>query len=157
VIPNCAATRHIHSTLGRMRPAILEPPNLGLWRQVSGRHANARRVSLDGLTRTEIRAGNPVSACCCGKAPDRPATPLTSASVRCSMPASRCPMAWFSRPRHYYVGPVDPSYGIVGPAVHTANRMDRFTDTMLSNRLLVVGKASAALNRRSIASTVPPT
>ena len=34
VIPNCAATRHIHFTLDGSGPAVLEPPNLDLWPKV---------------------------------------------------------------------------------------------------------------------------
>src|SRR4030088_3770554 len=55
VIPNCAATRHIHFTLDGSGPAGLEPPNLDLWPKVQWvADAGARRVSLDGLARAEI-------------------------------------------------------------------------------------------------------
>src|SRR5450432_2447258 len=50
VIPNCAATRHIHFTLDGSGPAVLEPPNLDLWPKVKwAADALARRVSLDSL------------------------------------------------------------------------------------------------------------
>jgi len=55
VIPNCAATRHIHFTLDGSGPAVLEPPNLDLWPKVQWvADAGARRVSLDGLARAEV-------------------------------------------------------------------------------------------------------
>src|SRR5258708_3484834 len=60
VIPNCAATRHIHFTLDGRGPAVLEPPNLDRWPKVhSSADASARRVSLDGLTRAEIASWKP--------------------------------------------------------------------------------------------------
>src|ERR1700721_4332690 len=34
VIPNCAATRHIHFTLNGNGPAVLQPPDLDLWPKV---------------------------------------------------------------------------------------------------------------------------
>ena len=55
VIPNCAATRHAHFTLDGTGPAVLVPPDLSQWPKVTWRpDAQARRVSLDGLTREEI-------------------------------------------------------------------------------------------------------
>jgi fumarate hydratase class I len=60
VIPNCAATRHIHFTLDGSGPALLEPPDLDLWPKVQwAADASARRVSLDGLTRAEIASWKP--------------------------------------------------------------------------------------------------
>src|SRR3981081_2861818 len=60
VIPNCAATRHIHFTLDGSGPAVLEPPDLDLWPKVQWTaDASARRVSLDGLTRAEIATWKP--------------------------------------------------------------------------------------------------
>src|ERR1700723_1242334 len=60
VIPNCAATRHIHFTLDGKGPALLEAPDLDLWPKVHwSADASARRVSLDGLTKKEIAAWKP--------------------------------------------------------------------------------------------------
>ncbi len=60
VIPNCAATRHIHFTLDGSGPALLEPPDLKLWPKVQwAPDAGARRVSLDGLDRAEIARWKP--------------------------------------------------------------------------------------------------
>src|SRR6201985_3547093 len=54
VIPNCAATRHVHFPLDGSAPAKLTPPDLELWPKVTwSADASARRVSLDGLTQAE--------------------------------------------------------------------------------------------------------
>jgi fumarate hydratase class I len=60
VIPNCAATRHIHFTLDGSGAAVLEPPNLDLWPKVHWQaDAGARRVNLQGLSQGEIAAWKP--------------------------------------------------------------------------------------------------
>src|SRR5271169_1879067 len=60
VIPNCAATRHIHFTLDGSGPAVLEPPDLDLWPKVQwSPDAGARRVSLEGLSKAEIASWKP--------------------------------------------------------------------------------------------------
>jgi fumarate hydratase, class I len=147
VIPNCAATRHVHFTLDGSGPAQLEPPNLDLWPKVTWTaDAAARRVMLDGLTREEIASW---------KAGDRL---LLSGKLLTGRDAAHkriCALLEEGKPLPegldfhgrviYYVGPVDPvGTEVVGPAgPTTANRMDRFTDTMLgkSGLLAMVGKA----------------
>src|SRR5271155_2341599 len=60
VIPNCAATRHIHFTLDGSGPAVLEPPDLDLWPKVQwAPDAGARRVSLEGLSKAQIATWKP--------------------------------------------------------------------------------------------------
>src|SRR5580698_11178479 len=60
VIPNCAATRHIHFTLDGSGPAVLEPPDLDLWPKVQWRaDAAARRVNLEGLSQRDIAKWKP--------------------------------------------------------------------------------------------------
>src|SRR5215831_15651725 len=50
MIPNCAATRHVHFTLDGSGPARLEPPKLSDWPKVDwAPAADARRVNLDTL------------------------------------------------------------------------------------------------------------
>jgi fumarate hydratase class I len=147
VIPNCAATRHIHFTLDGGGRAVLEPPNLDLWPKVEWiAQASARRVSLDGLTRAEIASW---------KAGERL---LLSGKLLTGRDAAHkriCALLDADKPLPeglnfrgrviYYVGPVDPvGTEVVGPAgPTTANRMDRFTDTMLGKAglLAMVGKA----------------
>jgi fumarate hydratase, class I len=147
VIPNCAATRHIHFTLDGSGPAVLEPPNLDLWPKVRWvADADARRVSLDGLTRSEIESWKPGERLLLS---GKLLTGRDAAHKRiCALldAGEALPEGLDFKGRViYYVGPVDPvGTEIVGPAgPTTANRMDRFTDTMLgkSGLLAMVGKA----------------
>jgi len=147
VIPNCAATRHVHFTLDGTGPALLEPPDLDLWPRVQWvADAGARRVSLDGLGRAEVaswKAGERLLLT--GKM----LTGRDAAHKRiCALLEAGEPLPAgldFTGRVIYYVGPVDPvGAEVVGPAgPTTANRMDRFTDTMLgkSGLLAMVGKA----------------
>src|ERR1700729_3114180 len=147
VIPNCAATRHVHFTLDGTGPAVLVPPDLAQWPKVTWRpDAQARRVSLDSLTRKEIatwKAGERLLLS--GKL----LTGRDAAHKRiCALLEAGKPLPDgldFRNRLIYYVGPVDPvGTEVVGPAgPTTANRMDRFTDTMLekSGLLAMVGKA----------------
>ena len=147
VIPNCAATRHLHFTLDGSGPARLKPPSLDLWPDVAWTaDASAKRVDLDGLTRETVASW---------KAGDRL---LLSGKLLTGRDAAHkriCALLDEGRPLPagldfrgrviYYVGPVDPvGEEVVGPAgPTTANRMDRFTETMLSRAglLAMVGKA----------------
>ena len=147
VIPNCAATRHIHFTLDGSGPAVLEPPNLDLWPKVTwSADANTRRVSLDGLTRSEIASWKPGERLLLS---GKLLTGRDAAHKRiCALLDAGEPLPEgldFHDRVIYYVGPVDPvGSEIVGPAgPTTANRMDRFTDTMLGKAglLAMVGKA----------------
>ncbi|HEY6579345.1 MAG TPA: fumarate hydratase [Rhizomicrobium sp.] len=147
VIPNCAATRHLHFTLDGSGPAVLEPPDLTQWPNVRwSADASARRVSLDGLTREEMaswKAGQRLLLS--GKL----LTGRDAAHKRiCGLLDAGKPLPGgvdFRNRVIYYVGPVDPvGREVVGPAgPTTANRMDRFTDTMLGKAglLAMVGKA----------------
>ncbi len=147
VIPNCAATRHIHFALDGSGPALLEPPNLELWPKVQW-HADeqARRVSLDGLTRAEIASWKPGERLLVS---GKLLTGRDAAHKRiCALLDAGKPLPEgldFTNRVIYYVGPVDPiGKEVVGPAgPTTANRMDRFTDTMLGKAglLAMIGKA----------------
>jgi fumarate hydratase, class I len=147
VIPNCAATRHAHFTLDGTGPAVLVPPDLAQWPKVTWRpDGQARRVSLDSLTREEIatwKAGERLLLS--GKL----LTGRDAAHKRiCALLEAGKPLPDgldFRNRVIYYVGPVDPvGVEVVGPAgPTTANRMDRFTDAMLGKAglLAMVGKA----------------
>jgi fumarate hydratase class I len=147
VIPNCAATRHLHFTLDGSGPALLEPPDLDLWPKVHWTaDASARRVSLDGLTREQIAGWQPGERLLLS---GKLLTGRDAVHKRiCALLDAGKPLpdgVDFHDRVIYYVGPVDPvGSEVVGPAgPTTANRMDRFTETMLGKAglLAMVGKA----------------
>ena len=59
MIPNCAATRHVHFTLDGSGPARLEPPSLEDWPSLTYDFSKGRRVFLDSLTRAEVGTWKP--------------------------------------------------------------------------------------------------
>jgi fumarate hydratase class I len=147
VIPNCAATRHVHFTLDGAGPARLEPPDLDVWPKVRWTaDPGARRVALDGLTRAQIASWKPGERLLLS---GRLLTGRDAAHKQiCALLEAGKPLPDgldFRNRVIYYVGPVDPvGAEIVGPAgPTTANRMDRFTETMLGKAglLAMVGKA----------------
>jgi fumarate hydratase class I len=147
VIPNCAATRHVHFTLDGSGPARLTAPDLALWPQVHWTpDASARRVDLDGLTPADVQSWKPGERLLLS---GKLLTGRDAAHKRiCALLESGQelpPGLDFHGRVIYYVGPVDPvGDEVVGPAgPTTANRMDRFTDTMLGRAglLAMVGKA----------------
>ena len=147
MIPNCAATRHIHFTLDGSGPAVLVPPDLNDWPKVDWHPApDARRVSLDTVTREELASWRPGE------------TLLLSGKLLTGRDAAHKRIADlfakgeklpegvdFTNRFIYYVGPVDPVRDeVVGPAgPTTATRMDKFTDMMLDKTGLIgmIGKA----------------
>ena len=147
VIPNCAATRHIHFTLDGSGRARLTPPDLDLWPKVTWHpDASARRVALEGLTPTDVASWRPGERLLLS---GKLLTGRDAAHKRiCALLEQGQPLPEgldFHGRLIYYVGPVDPvGKEVVGPAgPTTANRMDRFTDTMLGKAglLAMVGKA----------------
>ena len=147
VIPNCAATRHIHFALDGSGPAALEPPDLDLWPKVHWQaDAHARRVSLDGLTRAEIAGWKPGERLLLS---GKLLTGRDAAHKRiCALLEAGQPLPEgldFRNRVIYYVGPGGPGRRRGGRpgGPTTANRMDRFTETMLGKAglLAMVGKA----------------
>src|SRR5258708_573455 len=135
VIPNCAATRHIHFTLDGRGPAVLEPPNLDLWPKVHWTaDAGARRVSLDGLSKKEIATWKPGERLLLS---GKLLTGRDAAHKRiCALLDAGQPLPNgldFTGRVIYYVGPVDPvGTEVVGPAgPATAHRIESFDDTKL--------------------------
>lgn len=56
LIPNCAATRHVHFTLDGSGPAELTPPKLEDWPDITWEAGeNTRRVNLDTITKEEVQ------------------------------------------------------------------------------------------------------
>lgn len=147
VIPNCAATRHVHFALNGAGAAEFEPPSMDLWPDLGMDFSKgARRVSIENITAEEIAAW---------KAGE---TLLVSGKILTGRDAAHkrikeildrgenLPEGVDFRGRFiYYVGPVDPvGDEVVGPAgPTTSTRMDKFTDFMLEKTGLLgmIGKA----------------
>ncbi|NDD74491.1 MAG: fumarate hydratase [Gammaproteobacteria bacterium] len=147
MIPNCAATRHVHFTLDGTGPARLEPPDLARWPKVDWKpSAAAIRVDLDTLTPQQVAAWKPGDRLLLnGKMlTGRDAAHKRIADLYASG-QSLPPGVDFKNRVIYYVGPVDPVRDeVVGPAgPTTATRMDKFTEMMLEKTGLIamIGKA----------------
>jgi fumarate hydratase class I len=147
MIPNCAATRHVHFHLDGTGPAELVPPSLDDWPAITWDVGeNTRRVNLDTVTQAEIetwKSGDTLLLS--GKmltgrdaAHKRIQSLLESGE---GLPSG----VDFKGKFIYYVGPVDPvGDEVVGPAgPTTSTRMDKFTDMMLEKTGLMgmIGKA----------------
>jgi len=147
MIPNCAATRHLHFTLDGSGPAKLVAPDLNRWPKVDWKPSpEARRVNLDTLTPQDVASWQPGDRLLFnGKMlTGRDAAHKRIADLFAS--GQGLPEGVDFRNRViYYVGPVDPVRDeIVGPAgPTTATRMDKFTEMMLEKTGLIamVGKA----------------
>jgi fumarate hydratase class I len=144
MIPNCAATRHLHFVLDGSGPAEFEAPSLEDWPKIAWTpNARSRRVNLDALTREEVTQWKPGETLLLS---GRMLTGRDAAHRRLQdmlEKGERLPVDFTNRVI-YYVGPVDPVQGeVVGPAgPTTATRMDKFVETMLSRTGLVamIGK-----------------
>jgi fumarate hydratase class I len=147
LIPNCAATRHVEFTLDGSGPAVLTPPRLEDWPQVTWEAGgDARRVDLDAITKEEIATWQPGDRLLLN---GRLLTGRDAAHKRIAdLMAKGDPLPEgvdFTNRFIYYVGPVDPVRDeVVGPAgPTTSTRMDKFTEMMLGQLGLVgmVGKS----------------
>ncbi len=147
LIPNCAATRHVEFTLDGSGPAVLTPPRLEDWPQVTWEAGgDARRVNLDTVTKEEIATWQPGDRLLLN---GRLLTGRDAAHKRIAdLLAKGEPLPAgvdFTNRFIYYVGPVDPVRDeVVGPAgPTTSTRMDKFTEMMLGRLGLVgmVGKS----------------
>jgi fumarate hydratase class I len=146
LIPNCAATRHVHFELDGSGPAKLQPPNLGDWPAVTWTPdtKSATAVNLDTLTKAEVASWKPGQKLLLS---GRMLTGRDAAHKRIAdMLAKGEPLPVdFTNRVIYYVGPVDPVRDeVVGPAgPTTATRMDKFTRMMLEKTGLIsmIGKS----------------
>jgi fumarate hydratase class I len=146
MIPNCAATRHIHFHLNGAGPAILPVPNLDDWPDVAWKAdtEKSKRVKLDSLTPEEVASWQPGQTLLLN---GKMFTGRDAAHQRIQqMIAKGEPLPVdFKNKIIYYVGPVDPvrdeAVGPAGPT--TSTRMDKFTEMMLANTGLIgmIGKA----------------
>ncbi len=147
IVPNCAATRHVHLELDGSGPAFAEAPSLDEWPEIPwDPTAHSRRVNLDELDAEAIRDWQPGETLLIS---GRLLTGRDAAHKRIVETLQKgepLPEGLDFRNRFiYYVGPVDPVEGeAVGPAgPTTATRMDKFTDFLLEKTGLIgmIGKA----------------
>ena len=145
IIPNCAATRHVHFTLDGSGAAVLTPPDISEYPDVHWQPSeNAKRVNLDTLTHAQMatwQAGDTLLLS--GKLlTGRDAAHKRIANMLAK--GEKLPVDFTNR-FIYYVGPVDAvSDEVVGPAgPTTATRMDDYTEMMLGELGLIgmIGKA----------------
>lgn len=149
MIPNCAATRHVHFELDGNGAAELATPDLNDWPEVAWGSDNSddvKRVNLDEIGQADIETW---------KTGD---TLLLSGTMLTGRDAAHKKMVDLfdqgkTLPNNvdlkgkfiYYVGPVDPvGDEVIGPAgPTTATRMDKFTDQLLEEAGLLgmIGKA----------------
>ena len=144
MIPNCAATRHVHFHLDGNGPAVLVPPALEDWPALSFDTSNGRRVDLDSVTRELVATWQPGETLLLN---GKILTGRDAAHKRLIDMLNRgekLPVDFHNR-FIYYVGPVDPVRDeVVGPAgPTTSTRMDKFTRQMLeaTGLLGMIGKA----------------
>jgi fumarate hydratase class I len=145
MIPNCAATRHVHFHLDGTGPADLTPPKLEDWPEITWEVGeNVRRVNVDELSKADIsdwKTGETVLLS---------GTILTGRDaahkrIQDMLAAGQELPVDFTDKFIYYVGPVDAigdeAVGPAGPT--TATRMDKFTEMMLAETGLLgtIGKA----------------
>ena len=146
MIPNCAATRHVHFHLDGSGPAHLEAPKLEDWPDVTWQADTklATRVDLNTLSKAEVAAWKPGQVLLLN---GKMLTGRDAAHKRIEdmLAKGEALPVDFTNRVIYYVGPVDPvrdeAVGPAGPT--TATRMDGFTRMMLEKTGLIsmVGKA----------------
>lgn len=145
IIPNCAATRHIHFTLDGSGPAILEAPDLSDYPDIAWEAGEGvRRVNLDTVTREDVHSWKPGETILLN---GKLLTGRDAAHKRIvEMLDKGEPLPVNLEGRFiYYVGPVDPVRDeVVGPAgPTTSTRMDKFTPQVLAatGLLGMIGKS----------------
>ncbi|MDO6686072.1 MULTISPECIES: fumarate hydratase [unclassified Agarivorans] len=147
MIPNCAATRHAHFHLDGSGPAVLTPPKLEDWPEITWDVGdNVRRVDVNTVTKEDIASWK------MGE------TVLLNGKILTGRDAAHKRIKEYLEQGKpfpngvdfngrfiYYVGPVDAvgdeAVGPAGPT--TSTRMDKFTDMMLEEAGLLgmIGKA----------------
>jgi len=146
MIPNCAATRHLHFTLKPGEgPAKFKAPDLSIWPKIEfNDEGSVHKVQLDTITQAEVASWSP------GDTLLLSGTLLTGRDaahkrIQTFLQEGKELPVSFKNKFIYYVGPVD-AVGdeVVGPAgPTTASRMDSFTRMMLEQTGLLgmIGKA----------------
>jgi fumarate hydratase class I len=146
MIPNCAATRHLHFSLDGSGVAILPEVDLSVYPDLAMDTSNYKKIDLNTLTKSQMNAWQVGD------------TLLLTGTIITGRDAAHARLKKmldsgeglpqgvnFKNKFIYYVGPVDAVNGeVIGPAgPTTATRMDKFTDMMLENTgiLGMIGKA----------------
>nr|WP_314900648.1 fumarate hydratase [uncultured Deefgea sp.] len=145
MIPNCAATRHVHFTLDGSGPAELEVPKLEDWPNVTWTPSAASlRVDLNTVTPEDVANWTPGQTLLLNGKMLTGRDAAHKRMVEMLNRGEKLPVDFKGR-FIYYVGPVDPVRDeIVGPAgPTTATRMDKFTEQVLAETGLLgmIGKA----------------
>lgn len=145
LIPNCAATRHVHFELDGSGVAVFTPPKIADYPDVHWHPAaDARRVDLDKVTRDDIAQWQPGETLLLSGKLLTGRDAAHKRMVEMLAKGEKLPVDFNGR-FIYYVGPVDPVRDeVVGPAgPTTATRMDKFTETMLAETGLIgmIGKS----------------
>ena len=144
IIPNCAATRHVHFELDGKGPVSLDPPAMDAYPQETWKPSeDAISVDLNSITKEDLgrfKVGDTLLLN--GKI----LTARDAAHKRLvSLIADKKTLPVELKNRFiYYVGPVDPVHDeVVGPAgPTTATRMDKFSEVILGQDILgMIGKA----------------
>ena len=146
MIPNCAATRHLHFSLDGSGVAILPEVDLSVYPDLAMDTSNYQKIDLNTLTKSQMNAWQVGD------------TLLLTGTIITGRDAAHARLKKmldngeglpkgvnFKNKFIYYVGPVDAvDDEVIGPAgPTTATRMDKFTDMMLENTgiLGMIGKA----------------
>ncbi len=145
MIPNCAATRHIHFELKGDGPAKFEKPDLDIWPDLEIPMDTVKKVNIEDLTKEKLKEY---------KSGD---TLLLSGKILTARDAAHKKIVEYKNAGKplpngvdlkdrfiYYVGPVDPvGDEVVGPAgPTTSTRMDKFTKDMMEIGIMgMIGKA----------------
>ncbi|CAB5501310.1 fumarate hydratase [Bathymodiolus thermophilus thioautotrophic gill symbiont] len=146
MIPNCAATRHLHFSLDGSGVAILPEVDLSVYPDLAMDTSNCQKIDLNALTKSQMNAWQVGD------------TLLLTGTIITGRDAAHARLKKmldngeglpegvnFKNKFIYYVGPVDAvDDEVIGPAgPTTATRMDKFTDMMLENTgiLGMIGKA----------------
>ena len=147
LIPNCAATRHVHFILDGSGPVDLLPPDLDDWPEITrAASASIRRVQLDDIDPAVELDWQPGDTLLISGKLLTGRDAAHQRIIDCLKRGEPLPNGLDFRGRFlYYVGPVDPvGNEVVGPAgPTTATRMDKFTDELLEKTGLLgmIGKA----------------
>ena len=146
MIPNCAATRHLHFSMDGSGVAQLPVIDMSLYPELEMDYSKYKHIDLNTLTRQQMNDWNIGD------------TLLLTGTIITGRDAAHARLKKmldngegltkgvnFDNKFIYYVGPVD-AVGdeVIGPAgPTTATRMDRYTDMMLDNTniLGMIGKA----------------